>query len=185
MAYRRTGITGTKCTMTLIYRLGYIHSLVRRQHLALRAGAAEAQSVSHHTAGISVPTGQQPERGGHQLQFPAGNAGHETAEGIGKSLVAAQLTWKGRFSQALCDGAKKRGRTSACRATEGALDGEPGADRHFIARKGLIAPVNERTRIRWETSEPCPPEEPVKHVGGHGIARFDFHRVEMIRFLDQ
>ena len=67
---------------------GMYHSLVCRQHLALRAGAAEAQGVSHDAAGISVPAGQQPERGGHQLQLAPGDAGHEAPEGIGDPLGA-------------------------------------------------------------------------------------------------
>jgi hypothetical protein len=58
-----------------------------------------------------------------------------------------------------------------------ALDGEPGADRSIVACKGLITAVNECARIRWKTSELSPPEEPLKHVGGHGVARFDFHRI--------
>ena len=49
-------------------------------------------------AGLPIPAGQQPERGGHQLQLPAGDAGHETLEGIGKPLAAAQLTWNGKFT---------------------------------------------------------------------------------------
>ncbi len=63
-----------------------------RQHLALRAGAAKAQGVPHDFAGISVPAGQQPERGGHQLQLPPGDAGHETLEGTGNDFVSAELT---------------------------------------------------------------------------------------------
>lgn len=66
----------------------------------------------------------------------------------------------------------------------GALDGEPGANRDLVARKGFVAAVNKCTSIRWKTGELCPPEESVKHVGGHGVARFDFHRVEKVRFLD-
>ncbi len=66
-----------------------------------------------------------------------------------------------------------------------ALNGEPGTDRHLVASKGLIAPINQRSNIWWETGELCPPEEPVEHVRGHGIARFDFDRVKKICFFDQ
>ena len=60
------------------------------------------------------------------------------------------------------------------------LNGEPGANWYLVARKGLIAPVNERPSIWWKPRELRPPEEPVEHVRGHGIARFDFYRVEKI-----
>ena len=43
-------------------------------------------------AGISVPTGKQPERRGHQLQLPSGDPGDETPQGIGISFVAEQLS---------------------------------------------------------------------------------------------
>ena len=59
-------------------RVGPVPALVCGQHLALRAGAAEAQGVSHDAAGVSVPAGQQPERRGHQLQLAPGDAGDET-----------------------------------------------------------------------------------------------------------
>ncbi len=52
--------------------IGDVHPLVCRQHLAVHPGAAKAQGVSHHAAGIPLPAGQQPERRGHQLQLPAG-----------------------------------------------------------------------------------------------------------------
>ncbi len=65
-----------------------------------------------------------------------------------------------------------------------ALNGEPGANWHLGARKGIITPVNEHPSICWKTRELRPPEEPVEHVRGHGIARFDFHRVEKICFFD-
>ena len=58
----------------------------------------KAQGVSHDAAGISIPAGKQPERRGHQLQLPTSNAGIETPEGIGKSFVAAQLTWDSRLT---------------------------------------------------------------------------------------
>jgi hypothetical protein len=66
-----------------------------------------------------------------------------------------------------------------------ALDGEPGSNRHPVARKSLVAPVNKRPSIRWQAGELCPPEEPVDHVRGHGITRFDFHRVKKVSFLDK
>ena len=53
-----------------------------------------------HVAGISVPAGKQPERRGHQLQFPSGDTGHETAKGDGIPFVAEQLA---------------RGRNARCR----------------------------------------------------------------------
>ena len=53
-------------------RVRDVHPLVRGQHLALRAGAAEAQGVPHDPAGLSLPAGQQPERRGHQLQLHPG-----------------------------------------------------------------------------------------------------------------
>ncbi len=65
------------------------------------------------------------------------------------------------------------------------LDGEPGANRHFVARESLGAPVRERPGIRGKTGELCPPEESVEHVRGHGVPRFGFHRVEKVRFFDQ
>jgi hypothetical protein len=66
-----------------------------------------------------------------------------------------------------------------------ALNGKPGANRHLVARKRLVAPVNERSNLRRKTGEFSPPEETVKHVRGHGMPRFDFYRVETICFFDQ
>ena len=68
-----------------------VYALVRGQHLAVRAGAAEAQDIPGDLAGVSVPAGQQPERGGHQLQLAAGDAGHEALEGTGKPVAPGQL----------------------------------------------------------------------------------------------
>ena len=65
-----------------------------RQHLAVRAGAAEAQAVPTDAAGVSVPAGQQPERGGDQLQFAPGDAGHEAPASIGEPFSADQLSWR-------------------------------------------------------------------------------------------
>jgi arylsulfatase len=73
-------------------RVPDVYALVRGQHLAVRASAAEAQDIPGDVAGVSVPAGQQPERRGHQLQLPAGDAGHETAEGTRKPVAAEQLT---------------------------------------------------------------------------------------------
>ena len=53
-----------------------------------------------------VPAGQQPERRGHQLQLPSSDAGHETPEGIGELLVAAQLIRNGTFTQERYDESK-------------------------------------------------------------------------------
>ena len=64
-------------------RVRAVPPLVCGQHLALRAGAAEAQGVPRDAAGVSVPAGQQPERRGHQLQLAAGDAGDEAPEGAG------------------------------------------------------------------------------------------------------
>ena len=65
---------------------GAVHPLVRRQHVALRAGAAEAQGVPHDHAGLSLPAGQQPERRRHQLSIAQSCGCVETAKGTGDYL---------------------------------------------------------------------------------------------------
>jgi hypothetical protein len=48
-------------------RVGNVYPLVWGQHLAVRAGAAEAQRISRDDTAVPFPGGQQPERCRHQL----------------------------------------------------------------------------------------------------------------------
>ena len=47
---------------------GDVSPLVRRQHLALRTGATEAQGIFRDDSAVSLSGGNQPERSQHQLQ---------------------------------------------------------------------------------------------------------------------
>jgi len=66
-----------------------------------------------------------------------------------------------------------------------ALNGEPGADRHVCAGKGVGASVYERCSVRRKPGEFRPPEKTVEHIGGHGMARFNLHGIEKPGFLNQ
>jgi arylsulfatase A-like enzyme len=69
-------------------RIGDVHPLVCRQHLALRARAAEAEGLSGHRARVSVSGGEQPERRQHQLHHLEGGGGPEAAEGAREPVAA-------------------------------------------------------------------------------------------------
>jgi len=61
-------------------RIGSVPALVRRQHLAVRAGAGKVEGLPVDVARIPVPAGQQPQRGRYQLQLATGHAGDAAVE---------------------------------------------------------------------------------------------------------
>jgi len=66
-----------------------------------------------------------------------------------------------------------------------ALNGEPGADRHVCAGKGIGASIYESCSVQRKRGEFRPPKKTVEHIGGQGVAGFNLHGIEKPRFLNQ
>jgi hypothetical protein len=81
----------------------------RLRYLRQRLGGASDGFVVQRfckicdAAAVSLPAGQQPERGGHQLQFAPGDASPEAPEGIGEPLAAARTILEGQ----VCSGDRR------------------------------------------------------------------------------
>ena len=73
-------------------RIRAVLAVVRGQHLAFRAGTAEARGVPADPARVPVPAGQQSERCRHQLRLAEGDAGDEALAATRGRCAAAQLT---------------------------------------------------------------------------------------------